>query len=213
MGAKTWIIVYSNGDIPSLWQHQPKSKKENLTQILNALFPKKIFVEIESGNLAFTNPRSGEVQIADLGELLIVATDAVALDYPSKVPQHFIDYSNYKYIYVFAMHSVVDWFAFAIWENKQLVRSLSLSPDSGIMEDIGEKFTFELDYWSGKYPAVDPEDDEDTYPLHFHPLDFGENALLNLMGYQYEGLISLNKVEPEDIEMACFKSKAWWQFW
>lgn len=213
MGAKTWIIVYSNGDVPSLWQHQPKAKRENLPQILNALFPKKNFVETESGNLAFTNLRSGDVQIADLGELLVVATDAAALDYPSKVPQHFVDYSNYKYIYVFAMHSVVDWFAFAIWENKQLVRSLSLSPDSGIMEDIGEKLSFELDFWSGKCPAVDPEDEEDTYPLPFHPLDFGENALLHLMGYQYEGLIALNKVDPEEIEMACFKSKAWSKFW
>jgi hypothetical protein len=35
------------------------------------------------------------------------------------------------------MHSVVDWFAYAVWIDGQLRRSLSLSPDSGIMEIVG----------------------------------------------------------------------------
>ncbi|MGW3628080.1 DUF6928 family protein, partial [Streptomyces sp. NPDC000880] len=29
------------------------------------------------------------------------------------------------------MHSVVDWLAFAVWEDGRLIRSLSLSPDDG----------------------------------------------------------------------------------
>ncbi|WP_405525285.1 DUF6928 family protein [Streptomyces canus] len=36
------------------------------------------------------------------------------------------------------MHSVVGWFAFAAWGDGRLLRSLSLSPDSGIIENGGE---------------------------------------------------------------------------
>jgi hypothetical protein len=54
------------------------------------------------------------------------------------------------------MHSVVDWFAFAVWQDGRLKRSLSLSPDSGVLEDIGAKLPFEEPYWSGKHPAVNP---------------------------------------------------------
>jgi hypothetical protein len=213
MGAKTWMIVYSNGDIPNIWQKNLSPRKENLKNILHSLFPKENFSDAELGSLYFTCPGKGEVCIADLGEMLIVSTDEVAIDYPSKIPEKFIDHSNYKYIYLFAMHSVVDWFAFAIWENKKLIRSLSLSPDSGILEDIGNKLPFELDYWQGKLRAIDP-DDTDDYPLPFHPLDFGECTLLNLMGYQFEGDESLNKVDPEAIEISCFKRvNHWWKFW
>jgi hypothetical protein len=94
-----------------------------------------------------------------------------------------------------------------------VIRSLSLSPDSGIIEDIGPHLSFEEEYWSNMHPAVDPEDEEESYPLAFHPLDFGENVLLHLMGYQYEGVVSLNKVDPENIIMHCFHKINWWKIW
>jgi hypothetical protein len=56
------------------------------------------------------------------------------------------------------MHSVVDWLAFAVWEDGVLVRSLSLSPDGGGLENIGEPYDFEVPYWAGEYP-VEPEPD------------------------------------------------------
>lgn len=51
------------------------------------------------------------------------------------------------------MNSVVDWRCFAVWEDGKLVRSLSLSPDGSIEENIGEPFDFERPYWDGKHPA------------------------------------------------------------
>jgi hypothetical protein len=57
------------------------------------------------------------------------------------------------------MHSVVDWFAYAIWANGKLLRSLSLSPVSGILENIGQRLPFEEPYWSGEHPAVDTEEE------------------------------------------------------
>lgn len=52
------------------------------------------------------------------------------------------------------MHSVVGSLAFAVLgEDGRLVRSLSLSPDSGVIENIGGPLPFELAYWAGDRPA------------------------------------------------------------
>lgn len=79
--------------------------------------------------------------------------------------------------------------AFAVWDDGKLVRSLSLSPDSGIIEDIGERLPFELPYWEGRQPVepFPPFEDEDPYPLPFHPLELGERALLEFFGFYVEG--------------------------
>nr|WP_244282455.1 hypothetical protein [Micromonospora chersina] len=42
------------------------------------------------------------------------------------------------------MHSAVEWLGFAVWEDGELVRSLTLSPDAGIRENTGEPYDFEL---------------------------------------------------------------------
>ncbi|MDG6103769.1 hypothetical protein Daura_24375 [Dactylosporangium aurantiacum] len=86
-------------------------------------------------------------------------------------------------------HSVVDWLAFAVWDDGRLVRSLSLAPDHGVIEDLGDP----LPYWRGEHP-VDPH--PDPYPLPFHPLDLGERALVELFGFYAEGLLSGDAPEP-----------------
>jgi hypothetical protein len=111
------------------------------------------------------------------------------------------------------MHSVVDWFAYAQWRNGNLLRSLSLSPDNGILEDIGPRLPFEEPYWSGRHPAVDDED-EDAYPFPFHPLELGEAALHELFGYQLEGTSGPTLLQPETFTLLRYKrSRSRWKFW
>ncbi|WP_165425412.1 hypothetical protein [Streptomyces sp. BK022] len=110
-------------------------------------------------------------------------------DRPSELPQHLVAASRGRRLYLHAMHSVVDWLAFAVWDDGKLVRSLSLSPDSGVIEDIGERLPFELPYWEGRHPVepFPPFEDEEPYPLPFHPLELGERALLEFFGFYVEG--------------------------
>ena len=115
-------------------------------------------------------------------------------------------------VYLHAMHSVVDWFACALWINGQLVRSLSLSPGSGILEDIGQKLTFEVPYWSGQHPATDR--DEDDYPFPFHPLELGAAALKEFFDCQLEGSSDPTLLQPESIPLVKYKrSRSRWRFW
>jgi len=95
------------------------------------------------------------------------------------------------------MHSVVDWLCFAVWEDGRLVRSLSVSPDSDVQENMGDPFDFELPYWAGEHPVEHLRGwpNQEPYPLPFHPLELGEVALRALFGFVVEG-----RHDPDDID-------------
>jgi hypothetical protein len=112
------------------------------------------------------------------------------------------------------MHSVVDWFAYAQWIDGKLVRSLSLSPDSGVLENTGPKMLFEEPYWAGEHP-VEVDEGEAPYPLPFHPLELGEAALESLFGYHLEGFMDEALLKPETIPLVRYRrsSRSRWKFW
>ena len=59
-----------------------------------------------------------------------------------------------------------------------------------------------MPFWAGQHPAIDPEDaedEQDPYPVPFHPLELGEAALAALFGYQLEGQIDATMFEPQDV--------------
>ncbi|MGA7400959.1 MAG: hypothetical protein WBW38_13115 [Candidatus Sulfotelmatobacter sp.] len=123
-----------------------------------------------------------------------MAAREFGIDYPSKLPEPFISARDSRTVYLHAMHSVVDWFAFGKWIDGNLVRSLRLSPDDGILEDIGERLPFEEPFWSGKNPVT--IDDGDEYPLPFHPLELGEAALREFFGCRMRNAITGDTISP-----------------
>jgi hypothetical protein len=109
-------------------------------------------------------------------------------------------------VYLHAMHSVVDWFAYAIWTGDgELWRSLSVSPDHGIIENLGVPLAFEAPYWAGELaPEVDDDDDEEPYPLPFHPLELAEDALRSQFGFNYEGSYLEDDPDLDQVVLAGF---------
>jgi Family of unknown function (DUF6928) len=213
MGAKTWMLAYVDGDAIEILKSEPELNREATSVLAKKLFPSEALEQIQDGNLAFTCPPDNELHIGCFPGLSIVAAKEFGIDYPSKLDSHFLKASNESRIYLHAMHSVVDWFAFGIWENGKLVRALSLLPDNGILEDIGPKLSFEEPYWAGQHPACDPEEELD-YPFPFHPLELGEAALFALFEYQLEGFVYSSFFEPEMIPLLRFKrKKKGWKFW
>ena len=52
------------------------------------------------------------------------------------------------------------------------------------------------------------------FPFPFDPMELGEAALLELFGYQLEGVIIPGGVKPETIPLAGFRrTKPWWKLW
>jgi hypothetical protein len=160
--------------------------------------------------LSYTCPPDDELYMGCFKGVSILAAKEFGTDYPSKLSTRFIAAGGKGVVYLHAMHSVVDWFASSQWINGELTRSLSLSPDSGILEDIGRRLPLEEPFWSGQHPAI--EDGEDGYPFPFHPLELGEAALKELFGYQLEGPVDPTLLEPESIPLVKYKrSRPWWK--
>lgn len=213
MGAKTWMLVYADRDAREALKGRPALDREATSKVAAALFPKDKLEPLGDGDLSNTCPPDDELCVGCFPGVSIVAAKEFGIDYPSKLVPRFIERGRNGTITLHAMHSVVDWFAFAIWSNGKLIRSLSLSPDSGILEDIGPKLPFEEPYWSGKNPAVDDEEAE-GYPFPFHPLELGEAALAALFGYQLEGMIDPSLLEPETIPLIRYqRSRSLMRFW
>jgi len=211
------MLVYSNGEVTDNFKASVTLNKKATDSLLEKLYPEEKLELIGDGDLSFTSPPDDIIYAGCFGDVSILAAKEFAGDFPSKVDPRFIDSSLGENIYVHAMHSAVDWLAFAAWRNEKLIRALSLSPDSGILEDIGERLDFEIDFWDGKHPAIDPEDEEDEeYPFAFHPLELGEEALKYFFGYQLEGYADGSLLEPEEIPLLGYRrltTKPWWKVW
>jgi hypothetical protein len=212
MGAKTWMIVYADTNARDALKANPQLDRDATAKLATGLFPKDKLSPLDDGDLCNTSPPDDEICIGCFPGVSIVAAKEFGIDYPSKTPASFIEAGGRGTVTVHAMHSVVDWFAFAQWRNGRLVRALSVSPDSGILEDIGAKLPFEEPYWAGKHPAVEDPEEED-YPFPFHPLELGEAALAALFGYQLEGVMDASLLEPDSIPLARYKRSRSWKFW
>jgi hypothetical protein len=214
MGAKTWMLVYTTAQVAEALKGEPKLDRGATLRLATRLFPKERLEPIGDGTLSYTCPPDDEIHMGCFPEVSILAAKEFGIDYPSKLPRRFLSSGGSGTVYLHAMHSVVDWLAFAQWTNGKLVRSLSLSPDSGIIEDMGRRLPFEEPFWSGHHPVFDEEDNEDEYPFPFHPLEFGEAALKEFFGYQLEGLVDQALLEPESIPLVKYKrNRSWWKFW
>lgn len=222
MGAKTSLVAQTLINAREVLSSNQPLDQQATTRLVASLFPGVSFGEPQRTDLSHTYVADETVVAGCFPGLSIVVAREVAIDQPSKLPMKYISDNGLTVLH--AMHSVVDWFAFAVWESGVLRRSLSLAPDSGLLEDIGAPLPFELPYWRGEHPATDPDEEEDSYPLPFHPLELGEAALREFFGFQLEGFVDPSLMEPEQIAMLRFNvgtlqppqsqtKKAWWKFW
>jgi hypothetical protein len=217
MGAKTCMLVYADGNVGELLKSNPPLDREASVALVKKLFPSEKLQPIEDGNLAYTSPPNDEIRVGCFPGVSIIAADEFAIE-PSQLASNFLAEGSGKTVYLHVMHSVVDLLVFGVWTDGKLTRSLGLSPESGIMEDIGPRLPFEQPYWTGERPLV--MDDEDfEYPFPFHTLEMGETALLEFFGYQLEGTSYDENdplFDPETIPLLCFKrvkEKPWWKLW
>lgn len=207
MGAKTSMLVFSDGNARELLAKNPTLNEAASTGLVQKLFPNYRLLRIKDGTLGVTYPPSDEIYVGSFGVIAVVAAEDFAPDYPSRLEEEFLAPGKDQTVYLHAMHSAVDWFAFAVWKNGMLQRSLSLSPRSGLLEDLGERLPFEVPFWAGEHPAIAPEDEDPNkpYPFKFHPLELGGAALREFFGYQLEGFVDKSLLEPESIPLMRFK--------
>ncbi|QKG24245.1 DUF6928 family protein [Actinomadura verrucosospora] len=207
MGAKTGLLVYADGDVGGILRSAPAPDPEATAALIARLYPGWTVRKEEPSSLGDgCYPARGTTYATSVPGLDIIGDQRFMLDLPSELPVRLVEASAGRRLVLHAMHSVVDWLAFAVWEDGRLVRSLSLSPDEGVMENIGEPFPFEVPYWAGRHPVPhDPAWSEEPYALPFHPLDLGEEVLRELLGFVLEGEIRPDDADPNDVGLLGFR--------
>jgi hypothetical protein len=215
MGAKAWFAAYYNQDPKDVLANKPELDREACIALAKKLLPSATLREKEDGSLDFLNPGKREVFVGVYGDLKIIAHKDLGGDFPSRIDKNWHSAELGSTTYVHATHSVVDWCAFALWRGGELVRALSVSPDQGVQEDIGNKLPFEAPYWDGSFALEDELEDDEPYPLPFHPLDLSEAALLAMLGFQFEGHPDDWVCDPMEIPIMRFEisKNTWWKFW
>lgn len=206
MGAKDWMLLYAEGQIRPILQAHPAADRDATRALVTRLYPAHRVAQIQDGTLiAQANPPVHHVYAGCFPGLAVVCTGDAALERPSQLHRRFLDEAAGRTVYLHAMHSVMDWFAYAIWAGDgSLRRALSLSPGSGIIENTGAPLDFEGPFWAGQRPVEATDAGERPYSLPFHPLELGEDALRALFGFNYEGLCRDDDPDLESIVLAGF---------
>ncbi|TVT51465.1 hypothetical protein FNH05_14810 [Amycolatopsis rhizosphaerae] len=189
MGVKTAVLAYSDAAVADVLRDAPPGEIDRAAALAGRVRPGHDVERDAEAPWMLAEalcPPEGTVCALSVPGLDLVCDQEVMLDRPSRLPGHLVGAGRGRRLYLHAMHSAVDWLAFAVWEDGRLVRSLSLSPDGGVIEDIGEPLPFESPYWDGRH-AVELLADEQPYPLPFHPLELGERAMLEFFGFFLEG--------------------------
>jgi hypothetical protein len=193
MGVKTGFLVVSDGSAAEALRRVTDADVQRSAELVGRLRPGSA-VTVEPGLSSLADavyPPKGTVCALSAPGVDVLGDQELMIDYPSQLPAHLVAASKGRRMCLHAMHSVVDWLAFAVWEDGSLVRSLSVSPDDGVLEDVGDRLPFENPYWDGRFPLDWVDEDDDPYPLPFHPLELGERAMLELFGFRMEGFRTL----------------------
>lgn len=205
MGAKTALLAFVDGDLRPALLGAMRASLSEVKELVGQVFPGYQVEPEGDATLDDIYPPDDITNATVLAGAELICDRRLVLDRPSELPPHLLAMGEGRRILMHGMHSVVDWLCFAVWENGRLIRSLSLSPDNGIIENIGEPLAFELPYWAGKHPTEPAWEDADPYPLPFHPLDLGEEALRALFGFILEGRPDPEDIDPEEVHMHHFR--------
>jgi hypothetical protein len=200
LGAKTALLAYAAEDPVESLRQARESDLAATRALVAATHPGWAGTASSDGSLSGDcYPEEGTVYAGSFPGIDILCDRDVMDCLPSGFPARYLDAAAGRRVILHAMQSVTDRFAYAIWDNGSLVRSLCLTPDDAIVENIGAPLPFEAPYWAGGHPAGD------GCLLPFHPLELGEAALRALFGFTIEGRQQPADIDAESVRLAGFQ--------
>lgn len=208
MGAKTSLLAFTTADLSSALRASAgiTTSRDDAETVVRQLFPDHDVSPLGTTGTLWDDvfPPDDVCYAAVLPGATVVCDVRFAVDRPSQLPARLLDVAGGRRVVLHAMHSVVDWLCFGVWEDGALQRGLSVSPDDGVVEDVGEPLAFELPFRAGAHPVEPWDDDDPAYPLPYHPLELGEEALRNLFGFILEGRPRPDDVDAESVVLHAF---------
>lgn len=205
MGAKTSILMFAERDPREVLREGQRADEQTARELAEEVFPGRVADAIGTLDLdRAIYPPDDTVYAGRFAGVDIVCCRELMDIESGDLNELVVRVGGRRDAVVHLMHSVSDALSFASWADGRVQRSLNLAPDSGIVEDLGPHLDFEFPYWAGDRP-VDDEDDEEAYPLPFHPLELGEDALRHFFGFIREGRRDPADVDPSEVHLIGFR--------
>lgn len=207
VGAKTALLVYAEGDVAQALHGAVEVDRAATEALVARLMPGLEVVAVEDGNLGWNiNPPDGMLYAGVFRGLTVICAAELGEIRPGFLRPGWLAEGAGRRVILHSMHSVSDFLGFAVWgADGTLERALCLSPGHGVVEDRGDRLPFEQAYWAGRHPVGDDDDDDEPYPLPFHPLDLGEDALAALCGFVLEGMPLEGMPDLDRVPLAGFR--------
>jgi hypothetical protein len=225
VGAKTALFAFTESDLPTVLRRATKqetsvrdaaireaapsevpalgatrSDPAEVEAMVRAVHPGYDVIPVRDGFLAdLVFPSATAVYATVLPGAALFCSRRLVSHLPFELPVHLLNVAAGRRILLHTMQSTVDALTFGVWADGRLLRSLAMSPHGGIVENIGEPLGFEAPFWAGERSAGE------GYPLPFHPLDLGEEALRALFGFVLEGRPRPDDVDAGEVHMQGFQ--------
>jgi hypothetical protein len=195
VGAETAIVAYTDSIATDVLRAAPVLDRDATRALVDRLFPDLEIEPIGDELLCHAlNPAEDVAYAGSFPGLDLVCSWQLVADRPSRAAGRVLAGPARRSVVLHAMHGSVDWCSFGVWLDGRLVRSLSASPRSGIVEDAGDRLPFEAEYWR-------PE----GAPLPVRPMALGERALYELLGLRCDCEADLDDVDPEIVPMLAYR--------
>lgn len=200
MGAKDFLLIYADGQVGPILESGPVLDRAGTDSFVRRVYGGRVSAELGEGKLAEDcSPKRYQIYAGCFPEIDILCTLDAGLSTPSRLDDVFLREARRRDLYLHTMHGVSGWFSYAHRdESGRLRRSLSVSSQTGVVEDIGPAMPFEHDFWSGRRPVQQDDLLDGDLPVPFNPLEMGEDALQYLFGF---GLEYYSKVDPWSIPL------------
>lgn len=210
MGAKTGLLMYADGDIPGLLRHAEAPDPDRTSALVRRSYPDAA-IERWQGSTLYNGvyPPPGRAYAGSWPGLDVLADRRLMIDSPSQLPEHLVAAGAGRLPRT-ARHA----------QRGRLARLRRVGgrPPAPLPEPVPRQRRDR----EHRHPAplrtallgladrpADvipwPGEEQDPYPLPFHPLELGEVALRSLCGFIQEGYPEPDDVDAEAISLLGFR--------
>lgn len=120
MGARTALLVYTDGEPSELLRGAPEPDPEATTMLVNRTNPgwDRAAPPLSGSLDGDVYPRDGIVNAGAFPGIDILCDQQVMPDHPSLLSPHLLRAAPRRRVILHAIHSVVDWFAYRVGERR-----------------------------------------------------------------------------------------------
>lgn len=192
MAEKTAIVAYGESDVVHVLRAAPVLDRRATAELVRKAFPDNQIGEV-GGALLFDclDPPADIAYVGCFRGLDLICSWQLVGQRPSEAARRCLAPARLPNVYLHAMDSSTDWCAFAQWTDGGLVRSLSLAPDDGVAENLGDLLPFEAPFWAGD--------------IDLDAMALGEEALHAFFGFRLAGMATVDDVDPEVIPLVGYR--------